>query len=116
LISARIVPDPDHAVYQGHFPGFPITPGAAQACMIRHILGEALGTPYRMSRTRFIKWTSMHRPDEARELVAMIAIKKEGDRLSVNATLQAGTETCMKLKGEYLEQRTYIQGRPGSHR
>lgn len=105
-VTAGITLDAGHGVYQGHFPGFPLTPGVFQARMIRHIMEKALGTTLRLTRTKYIKWTAMQRPDKEKELLAHITYRRTEKGLVVDATLQSGSETCMKLKGEYIEPGT----------
>ncbi|MFZ1688331.1 MAG: hypothetical protein WAU70_12955 [Flavobacteriales bacterium] len=52
----RVEPVAEHAVHGGHFPGRPITPGAAMVQLLQHLASEANGTTLRLKSARHIKF------------------------------------------------------------
>lgn len=52
----RVEPVAEHAVYNGHFPGRPITPGAAMVQLLQHLASQADGHTLRLKSARHIKF------------------------------------------------------------
>ena len=49
---------PESAVYAGHFPGYPITPGVCLVQIALELIGERAGGPVRLVAAKNIKFTS----------------------------------------------------------
>ena len=56
--------NPDHVIYQAHFPGNPITPGVCIVQMIGELLGERLGRRFTVSKIVNLKFVSTISPVE----------------------------------------------------
>lgn len=54
--------DAGHPLYQGHFPGSPVTPGVVFAEVVKELLTQATGRQMRMSTMRQLKFLAMHNP------------------------------------------------------
>jgi 3-hydroxyacyl-[acyl-carrier-protein] dehydratase len=104
-ISALVLLDPEHAIYDGHFPGFPLTPGVCQVAMIRDILRKGLDRSFRLTGAKFVKFTAMHQPGNSRELTAELSYREEREVVAVDAKLSHMEGTVLKMKGTYIEQR-----------
>lgn len=52
----RVEPVAEHVIHGGHFPGRPITPGAAMVQLIQHLASQAHGTTLRLKSARNIKF------------------------------------------------------------
>lgn len=52
----RVEPIAEHSIHGGHFPGRPITPGAAMVQLIQHLASQAHGTNLRLKSARNIKF------------------------------------------------------------
>ena len=59
---------PDSPVYQGHFPGYPITPGVCLVQMAMELIEEMAGRKIRLAAAKNIKFTSPVIPEEGKEL------------------------------------------------
>ena len=62
---------PESAVYRGHFPGYPITPGVCLVQMALELIGEMAGQAggnVRLVGAKNIKFTSPVIPEEGAEL------------------------------------------------
>ena len=59
---------PDSPVYQGHFPGYPITPGVCLVQIALELLSEREGRPLRLTASKQVKFTSPVIPEEGRTL------------------------------------------------
>ncbi len=65
---ARVVCNPQHPVYQAHFPGYPITPGACMLKMAGGILEQKLCKPLFLRQSKTIKYLSVLIPAEGKEI------------------------------------------------
>lgn len=86
----------DHAIYQAHFPGQPITPGVCLVQMATEILERHLGLRLRLSRLGSIRFRSPITPQVCPEF-AFSRIKWTDDQLSVNVTVQDDTHQYVKM-------------------
>ena len=66
--TAKFRCNPAHPVYQAHFPGHPITPGACLLQMAGEILAQKLGKPLFLKQSKNIKYLSVLVPDEGKEI------------------------------------------------
>jgi len=57
LIRGKVTFDPDLHFFDGHFPGEPVFPGAAQLQFVGEVLERALGRPVRLTRIKRVKFT-----------------------------------------------------------
>ena len=60
--------NPEHPVYQAHFPGNPITPGACLLQMAGKVLQQKLGRPLFLKSSKNIKYLSTLIPAEGKEV------------------------------------------------
>lgn len=59
---------PDHPVYQAHFPGKPITPGACLLQTAGLLLQQQTGRPLYLKSSKNIKYLSILIPEEGKEV------------------------------------------------
>ena len=84
---------PDSPVYQGHFPGYPITPGVCLVEIALELFSEREGRPVRLEAAKNIKFTNPVLPTETTEL--RFNLGGEGDRRTVE--ILAGDTLCAKM-------------------
>lgn len=58
-IEAQVQLDLQHPIFQGHFPGQPVLPGACQVHIIKEILTDYFQQPLKLKHAREIKFISM---------------------------------------------------------
>jgi 3-hydroxyacyl-[acyl-carrier-protein] dehydratase len=58
----------EHPVYQGHFPGNPITPGVLTLQMVRECLSHLIGRELRYSAIKNCRFVAMVRPGDTLRL------------------------------------------------
>ena len=66
--SARLHCNPSHPVYQAHFPGSPITPGACLLQMASVVLKQKLGRPVYLMSSKNVKFLNVLVPAEGKEV------------------------------------------------
>lgn len=84
----------DCAVYEGHFPGNPIAPGACNIEMVRRCASIALGRELRISAIRVCKFMMLLRPGQPEQLT--IDLRWKNDRM--DATIWAEDKPAVQLK------------------
>lgn len=102
-IEAEISINPNHSIFEGHFPGIPILPGVCQVEMIKRILSEFIGKEFILGSAKNIKFLSMLNPTQTEKITASIKIKKVDAGLNVNAELYDNQTKFLKLSAEYRE-------------
>ena len=75
----------DHPVYQGHFPGDPITPGVLSLRMIRECLSQDAGRPLHYAAIKTCRYVALIRPGDTLRLQWQTTNNE--DSLTVKATL-----------------------------
>ena len=66
--TARLCCNPAHPVYQAHFPGNPITPGACLLQTAGEVLQQKTGRPLYLKSSKNIKYLSLLVPEEGKEV------------------------------------------------
>ena len=102
--SAQAVLDlnPSHPIFEGHFPGHPVVPGASMLQLVKDILEGALDTPLMLRKADHLKFLSLIAPGiEEVELEINYQIKEERE-LFVTAKLCAATTVYFKLQGTFI--------------
>ena len=89
------------AIFQGHFPGQPVLPGACMVQMIKEILEEALNRPLRLIKADNLKFLLQVDPRNNTWLQATIKYNIDDAGLKVNAELATPQAVCFKLQGMF---------------
>lgn len=66
--TARLRCNPEHPVYQAHFPGNPITPGACLLQTAGELLGQKLGWTLYLTTSKSIKYLNVLVPAANKEV------------------------------------------------
>ena len=66
--EAVVLCHPEHSVYQAHFPGSPITPGACLLQTAGDLLQRKMGRPMYLKVSKNIKYLSVLVPEEGKEV------------------------------------------------
>jgi 3-hydroxyacyl-[acyl-carrier-protein] dehydratase len=100
--KASLLLRPEHPVFQGHFPGQPVVPGACMLQMIKEMMEMLLSTPLQLIHSPAIKFLSPVIPAECPSLQAELSwqMQEEGS-LRVTATLLKETIPCFRFVGSF---------------
>ncbi len=88
-----------HEIFEGHFPGNPITPGVCQIEMLKEILSDHLGQNLFFNSISDMKFISMWVPKESELVFIDIALKITDDVYKINAKIYGESTVYFKLKG-----------------
>lgn len=91
-----------HAVYDGHFPGNPVTPGVCTLQMVKECIETITETRLQTRKIASCKYTGMIIPERNKTLYINIALAEaEENGIQCNAQVTDGKDIFMKLKSIY---------------
>ena len=85
------------SVFKGHFPGYPVAPGACNLQMIKECAEKAIGTPVRLTSVKRLKMMHPIVPDD-NELTLEIDLLPDS---RMTAELSKADVVCLKLSATY---------------
>ena len=78
--QCQVTLNPACSIYQAHFPGEPITPGACLLQIAKELLGDILHHPLEIVYIKDVKFTSVIRPEETPNVTYCFShIEEAGD-------------------------------------
>lgn len=100
--SAIITLNKDHAIFKGHFPGNPVTPGVCMMQIIKEITESILKVTLTMVSTSNVKFMALINPEINSELVLDLEIvANDVTTIKVKNTTKFGETTALKLTNTY---------------
>ena len=100
--KVRVFLNPRHKVYEGHFPGNPITPGVCTLQMIKEIAMDLYQVNLQLLHLSSAKFIAFIDPRENPSLEVDIQIKDSTEfNLKVAGTIRNGDQCFVKLLGTY---------------
>lgn len=76
--------NPNHAIFKGHFPEFPIVPGAVLLQMLKELVEETIGKKVKLKEAQNIKFIKMILPSNASKIEISLNLT-HGDNLLVKS-------------------------------
>lgn len=99
LFSVRL--NPDCHVYQGHFPGEPVSPGVCNIQMLRELAEEIAGAPLFLHNLQLCRLTTLITPQTHPVMTATISLSSQGgENYKLRASLSHHGESCLEMKAE----------------
>lgn len=96
--------NPEHEIYQGHFPGKPVAPGVCLVQMVKETLETILSQALFMENCSNIKFTAVLNPFEHPHVKIVIDHKKtENDFNEISASVSDGEIKFLSLKAKFRE-------------
>ncbi|MFH2130718.1 MAG: hypothetical protein ABIK68_10130 [bacterium] len=94
--------NPDHPVFQGHFPGNPVTPGVCLIQMLKEIVSDHLQQGVLLTEARQIKFLNILVPDRTVELDLEMTLEPSGSTgVSVKAIISHADRSYFKFSGSF---------------
>jgi 3-hydroxyacyl-[acyl-carrier-protein] dehydratase len=104
-ISAVIALNPEHPVFEGHFPGNPILPGVCTVQIVKEILELVFKTAMILEKAGNIKYLGFVSPVSSPQLQLNLVVKEHVSGVwNCSATVIASGNTVCSFKGEYHRQ------------
>lgn len=93
----------DHSIFDGHFPGNPVTPGVVQMELIKELLGEITGAKMKMISMSNCKFLAILNPENDAQVDVQLKITRgEAEEWKVNATILNPANTYLKMSAVYF--------------
>jgi len=100
-LSAEIRLNVAHSIFEGHFPGMPVTPGVVQLQIVKELLGQHFQKKIRLKALRSCKFLHILNPNE--NPIVRINIKwRMLDELEVTASGESAEIVFFKVQATYL--------------
>lgn len=103
-IWATIVFNPEHEIYQGHFPGTPITPGACLIEITRKVFSDLKKTEMLLHTAKEIKFRRPIIPMEHKAVNLHINFRSQDSLYHIQAIFSSGDTEFSKIKGTVGER------------
>lgn len=98
-LSAIIHINPEHDIFNGHFPRKPIVPGVCMIQIVKELLEEHFGKPLLFQKGNQIKFLQLLVPKKGENIVVNINWKNSDSDLLVSADFKKEGNTVFKLSG-----------------
>lgn len=100
-ILADVELNPNHTIYEGHFPNQPIVPGVGMIFIVKQIVEKALETEVFFDEMSSCKFLKMLNPHTHSQLQLTISLNNQMERcMKVVVTGQSMNEDFIKIKGQ----------------
>ena len=93
----RVRLNPGSAVFRGHFPGNPITPGVCQVGIIGEVAAKICGGSLVLREVKTLKYTDILRPDEEDVEVRFDKLEEAGEEVAAKGTVVSGDKVFTKF-------------------
>lgn len=98
----QILLNKEHQIFEGHFPGNPITPGVCMMQIIKEITEEILGEKLFMSKTYNVKFVALINPEVTPLLDLSIDISQSDENTWIVKNVTSFSDTiALKLTNMY---------------
>lgn len=95
----------DHAIFKGHFPGNPISPGVCNIGMIKACAEEEIGARLFIGNMKQCKFSHLITPTDNRELDIELKIDAtDSNAVKLTASIVKGDIKFMELKAEAKQE------------
>jgi 3-hydroxyacyl-[acyl-carrier-protein] dehydratase len=92
--------NPDHPIYEGHFPGNPVVPGVCQVQMVREGLETLKNIKGTLRSAGNIKFLNVIVPSEHPTLTVRYKVKSpHPENINFSAIISSGSTTFLKFNG-----------------
>ena len=99
-----VILNPNHKVYEGHFPGMPVCPGVCNIQMIKECIEQMTGKKLLIDNIAQCKFSSIITPVENPKLLICVQIAETEEKLykaRVNITNPENSVTFIDFKAEF---------------
>lgn len=88
-----------HPVFEGHFPGRPVVPGACLLQLVKEIMQVIAGYELQLIKAHQLKFITLIEPGRTGILKMTLTYQKEGTAVSAKGMLYNDAVVCFKFNG-----------------
>lgn len=100
-VSASISLNSAHAVFQGHFPGNPVTPGVCMMQIIKELTEKWAASPLILKKARNVKFMAIINPNQHPNIQVELDVEEEDGLLSIKSITSFGDTPALKFSGVF---------------
>lgn len=105
-INAQVYINPEHDIFQGHFPGQPVVPGVCMIQIVKELAEQATGRKLLLRQGHQIKFLQLLVPEQATAIQVSVKLNPIAENeISVTAAFQKGEENIFKLSGNFTDRK-----------
>ncbi|GAB3007539.1 3-hydroxyacyl-ACP dehydratase [Niabella terrae] len=102
-VRALVGIQPEHPIFEGHFPGQPVLPGVCQLQLIKELLEKTLDKKLFLQEAAQCKFLQMVDPRQTNQLEVEISFDDSTPgSVSVQGQLRSASNVFLKMNGSYL--------------
>ena len=90
-----------HELYQGHFPGRPVTPGVILMQLFKEQAELVSGKELQLERASNVKFTAVVDPNSDQELILRSTIEENGGVINLKGTAENNSSIAIKIQAIY---------------
>ena len=107
-ITAELVINANHKIFEGHFPGHPVVPGVCMMQMVKEIIEKVIGEKTNLVRAGEMKFLAIIDPKENNMIWATLKYNiEENGNMAVSATFFKESLIHFKFKGLFASQQPH---------
>ena len=97
--------NPDHQIFEGHFPEVPVVPGVCMMQMVKEMVEDFMGQRLRLLKAEHLKFLTIINPRKNRLLQVDIAIlSNSNEGVQVTAAFFHEDTVFFKFKGGFVSE------------
>ena len=100
-VSASVSLNSTHAVFQGHFPGNPVTPGVCMMQIIKALAERWATRPLMLQKARNVKFMAIINPHQHPNIQVDLDVEEKDGLLTVRSTTSFENTTALKFSGVF---------------
>ncbi|MEO7531065.1 MAG: 3-hydroxyacyl-ACP dehydratase [Sediminibacterium sp.] len=102
LTKVMVEINPAHTIFEGHFPGQPVVPGACLLQILKEVLQNITGQILQLQKANQLKFISLIDPSKNHVLQLRVTHSApENSKISVSATVLFDTTVAFKFNGVF---------------
>lgn len=98
---AHIKLNQNHDIFNGHFPGNPVTPGVCMMQIVKELTEEFTGKKLFLKSASNVKFMAIINPFETPDLIIQLDIKEDGEDIKVKNISSFGETIALKMSVHY---------------
>lgn len=99
--TANVTLNKDHQIFNGHFPGNPVTPGVCMMQIVKDLTEEFINSKLFLKSASNVKFMAIINPFETPDLVLELDINENEDEIKVKNNTTFGETIALKLSVTY---------------
>ena len=102
VVTATLLLNSAHSIFEGHYPGQPVLPGACILQIVKETLSSAIESELMLVIANNLKFLSMIDPASMSALNFKLTYQEADEQfLKVNASLHFEERVCFKFQGSF---------------